>query len=102
MFRKFQLGPLIGQRTWGGLAGTLGFPTLMDGGQLTAPNLAIWTDEDGWVIENEGVANRPLPRRRWRTSSLEPLGRPGSRRRLARVPRVRTHRREMMVMNPSR
>ncbi len=56
MFRKFGLGQLVGQRTWGGLVGTLGFPTLMDGGQVTAPNLAIWTPEDGWVVENEGVA----------------------------------------------
>ena len=56
MFRKFGLGQLVGQRTWGGLVGTLGFPTLMDGGGVTAPNLAIWTPEDGWVVENEGVA----------------------------------------------
>ncbi|MBM3297318.1 MAG: peptidase S41, partial [Candidatus Aminicenantes bacterium] len=54
MFRKFGLGPLIGKRTWGGLVGTLGFPVLMDGGGVTAPNLAIWT-EDGWIVENEGV-----------------------------------------------
>ena len=54
MFRKFQLGPLVGKRTWGGLVGILGFPVLMDGGRVTAPNLAIWT-EDGWVVENEGV-----------------------------------------------
>jgi tricorn protease len=56
MFRKFELGPLVGQRTWGGLVGTLGFPPLMDGGSITAPNLAIWTDDEGWVVENEGVA----------------------------------------------
>ncbi len=54
MFRKFDLGPLVGQRTWGGLVGTLGFPILMDGGFVTAPNLAIWTD-DGWIVENVGV-----------------------------------------------
>ncbi|MFO7979492.1 MAG: PDZ domain-containing protein [Candidatus Aminicenantes bacterium] len=54
MFRKFSLGNLIGTRTWGGLVGTLGFPVLMDGGYVTAPNLAIWT-EDGWIVENEGV-----------------------------------------------
>ncbi|MBA7622021.1 Tricorn protease [subsurface metagenome] len=54
MFRKFNLGKLIGKRTWGGLVGTLGFPVLMDGGYVTAPNLAIWT-EDGWVVENVGV-----------------------------------------------
>jgi tricorn protease len=55
MFRKFKMGPLIGQRTWGGLVGILGFPVLMDGGGITAPNLAIWTPEEGWVVENEGV-----------------------------------------------
>lgn len=55
MFRKFGLGPLVGRPTWGGLVGILGFPTLMDGGTITAPNLAIWT-EKGWVVENEGVA----------------------------------------------
>ena len=54
MFRKFDLGKLIGKRTWGGLVGTLGFPVLMDGGYVSAPNLAIWT-EDGWVVENVGV-----------------------------------------------
>lgn len=54
MFRKYELGPLVGKRTWGGLVGILGFPTLMDGGSLTAPNLAIW-NEDGWIVENEGV-----------------------------------------------
>jgi tricorn protease len=55
MFRKFKLGPLIGKRTWGGLVGILGYPVLMDGGRVTAPNLAIWT-EDGWVVENQGVS----------------------------------------------
>jgi tricorn protease len=54
MFRKFKLGPLVGKRTWGGLVGILGFPVLMDGGGVTAPNLAIWT-EDGFIVENEGV-----------------------------------------------
>jgi tricorn protease len=54
MFRKLKIGPLIGKRTWGGLVGTLGFPVLMDGGGVTAPNLGIWT-EDGFVVENVGV-----------------------------------------------
>jgi tricorn protease len=54
MFRKFGLGPLIGKRTWGGLVGVLGFPVLMDGGGVSAPNFGIWT-EDGFIIENVGV-----------------------------------------------
>ncbi|HEX6097988.1 MAG TPA: PDZ domain-containing protein [Thermoanaerobaculia bacterium] len=55
MFRKLELGTLVGRRTWGGLVGTLGFPELMDGGFITAPNLAFWTEE-GFGVENEGVA----------------------------------------------
>jgi len=55
MFRKLQMGTLIGRRTWGGLVGVLGFPVLMDGGIITAPNLAIWDPQGGWVVENEGV-----------------------------------------------
>ena len=54
MFHKFKMGPLVGKRTWGGLVGTLGFPVLMDGGGVTAPNLAIFTEE-GYIVENEGV-----------------------------------------------
>jgi tricorn protease len=27
----------------------------MDGAVITAPNLAIWDAEKGWVVENEGV-----------------------------------------------
>ena len=56
MFRQSGLGPLVGKRTWGGEVGTLGFPELMDGGSVTAPNFALWSPEGGWVIENEGVA----------------------------------------------
>jgi tricorn protease len=54
MFRKFKLGKLIGKRTWGGLVGTLGFPVLMDGGVVSAPNIAIWS-KDGWIVESVGV-----------------------------------------------
>ncbi|HUW93246.1 MAG TPA: PDZ domain-containing protein [Bacteroidales bacterium] len=55
MFRKFEVGTLVGKRTWGGLVGMVGFPELMDGGGVTAPNLAIWT-KDGFIVENVGVA----------------------------------------------
>ena len=55
MFRQQKLGTLVGKRTWGGLVGVLGFPVLMDGGGVTAPNLAFWTPEDGYAVENEGV-----------------------------------------------
>jgi tricorn protease len=55
MFRRYGLGKLVGRPTWGGLVGILGYPELMDGGFVTAPNLAIWTEEDGFTVENVGV-----------------------------------------------
>lgn len=54
MFRKFKVGELVGKRTWGGLVGISGYPTLLDGGNVTAPNFAIW-NQDGFIVENEGV-----------------------------------------------
>ncbi|WP_411274882.1 PDZ domain-containing protein [Daejeonella sp.] len=55
MFKKFNVGTIVGKRTWGGLVGILGFPEFIDGGGVTAPNLAIWTN-DGFIVENVGVA----------------------------------------------
>lgn len=55
MFRQFQLGTLIGRRTWGGLVGILGTPVLMDGANWTAPNIGFWTEEEGFGIENVGI-----------------------------------------------
>jgi tricorn protease len=55
-FKRLKIGPLVGMRTWGGLVGILGFPQLMDGGAVTAPNLAFWTPEGEWEVENRGVS----------------------------------------------
>lgn len=55
LWRQNELGPMIGKRTWGGLVGVLGFPEFIDGGSVTAPNVAFW-DENGYRVENEGVA----------------------------------------------
>ncbi|HYJ47002.1 MAG TPA: PDZ domain-containing protein, partial [Pyrinomonadaceae bacterium] len=56
MFRRAQVGPLIGKRTWGGLVGIGGYPSLIDGGSVTAPHFAFYTPEGKWEIENHGVA----------------------------------------------
>jgi tricorn protease len=56
MFRRAQVGPLIGKRTWGGLVGIGGYPQLIDGGGVTAPHFAFYTPEGKWEIENHGVA----------------------------------------------
>lgn len=55
MFRRYEMGTLVGRPTWGGLVGILGFPVLMDGGMVTAPNVAIWTEDEGFTVENVGV-----------------------------------------------
>nr|WP_298995695.1 S41 family peptidase [uncultured Allomuricauda sp.] len=55
MFRRFEMGTLVGKRTWGGLVGVLGYPEFIDGGVVTAPNLAFYS-EKGFRVENEGVA----------------------------------------------
>jgi tricorn protease len=56
MFRYTKAGPLVGKRTWGGLIGVLGFPALMDGGSITAPNIRIASPTGEWIAENTGVA----------------------------------------------
>jgi tricorn protease len=56
MFKKLKIGPVIGKRTWGGLVGIFGFPPLLDGGSVTAPNLAFYNTEKQWDVENHGVA----------------------------------------------
>ena len=55
-FHHVGLGPLIGERTWGGEVGITGYPPLIDGGSVTAPSLAFFTTDGHWAIENEGVS----------------------------------------------
>jgi len=55
MFHLRKLGPMVGTRTWGGLVGTLGVPSTIDGGGITAPTLAFYDLSGKWAVENEGV-----------------------------------------------
>ncbi|HEY9283671.1 MAG TPA: PDZ domain-containing protein, partial [Pyrinomonadaceae bacterium] len=55
-FRKMKIGPLVGKRTWGGLVASFPMPQLMDGGNVTAPDAAIFGLEGEWEVENRGVA----------------------------------------------
>lgn len=54
LFRQAKLGTIVGKTTWGGLVGVLGYPQLLDGGIVTAPNVAFF-DENGFGIENVGT-----------------------------------------------
>src|SRR5713226_6517400 len=55
-FRRAKIGPLVGERTWGGLVGIYDYPQLMDGGFITAPRMAFWSPDGEWDVENHGVA----------------------------------------------
>jgi tricorn protease len=55
-FRKANLGTLVGVRTWGGLVGIGGYPTLIDGGFVTAPRYAIFGLKGDWEVEGHGIA----------------------------------------------
>jgi tricorn protease len=54
-FKRAKIGPVVGKRTWGGLVGILGFPSLIDGGGVTSPNLAFYTPDGQWEVENYGT-----------------------------------------------
>jgi tricorn protease len=55
-FRKAGLGPLVGMKTWGGLVGIGGYPSLMDGGAVMAPRWAFYGLSGDWEVENQGIA----------------------------------------------
>ncbi|WP_030615975.1 S41 family peptidase [Streptomyces achromogenes] len=54
-FKLLDLGPVVGQRTWGGVVGMTGRHRLGDGTVITVPMNAAWFDAYGWSVENRGV-----------------------------------------------
>ncbi len=56
-FRREKIGPIVGERTWGGLVGIGNGQPLRDGGFVTAPGFGFWSTDNGgeWVVENHGV-----------------------------------------------
>ena len=56
MFKQDKIGPLVGTRTWGGLVGIYGYPSLLDGGFVTSPRVAIYGLHGQWEVENHGIA----------------------------------------------
>jgi len=55
-FKAYHLGPLIGERTWGGVRGIRGDIPLIDGGFITRPEGSEYSLDSQWVVENRGVA----------------------------------------------
>jgi len=54
-FRKAGLGPLIGEKTWGGLIGYGYSPRFVDGGGFAVPGFAFVNTEGEWDVEAVGV-----------------------------------------------
>jgi tricorn protease len=54
-FRTWKLGPLIGQRTWGGAVGIMPRGPLLDGGIVSVPEFGNADAEGRWMIEGHGV-----------------------------------------------
>jgi tricorn protease len=54
-FKQYKLGPVVGERTWGGVRGIRGEIPLIDGGYVTRPEFALYSLDSKWVIENRGV-----------------------------------------------
>ena len=55
LFKQAGLGKLIGMRTWGGLVGISGNPSMIDGSGITAPTFAYYEKDGTWGIEGHGV-----------------------------------------------
>ena len=55
VFKRSELGPLIGKRTWGGVVGIYGRGRLIDGGGVNVPEAGSAGPEGEWVIEGHGV-----------------------------------------------
>ena len=69
LFRENKVGTLVGRRTWGGLVGIYNYPTLIDGGAVTAPRVAFRNLNGELDVENKGVppdVDIDLDPRMWR------------------------------------
>jgi len=55
MFKTAGLGPLIGERSWGGVVGITDHGPLMDGGGVNVPEFAYAKSDGEWAVEGHGV-----------------------------------------------
>ena len=54
-FKLMGIGPLVGQRTWGGVIGIWARHRLVDGSITTQPEFSFWFRDVGWGVENYGT-----------------------------------------------
>ena len=55
LFHRYDIGKLVGTRSWGGVRGIRGNWQMMDGGYVTIPEDALYTLDSQWALENHGV-----------------------------------------------
>ena len=55
LFKHNKLGEVIGTRTWGGLVGISGNPSLMDGGTIAVPTFGFYESDGTWGVEGHGI-----------------------------------------------
>lgn len=56
MFKKEEIGPLVGTQTWGGLVGTWDTPHFVDGGYMIAPRGGFYNLDGEWDVEGIGIS----------------------------------------------
>ncbi len=55
-FKKYKMGKVIGQRSWGGVVGIRGSLPFVDGGTLNKPEFSRYdTEGNEWILEGHGV-----------------------------------------------
>jgi tricorn protease len=54
-FKLYELGTLVGMRTWGGVIGINPYHRLVDGTTTTQPEFSFWFSDVGWQVENYGT-----------------------------------------------
>jgi tricorn protease len=54
-FKLLGLGPLVGERTWGGVIGIEPQAALVDGTVTSQPEYSFWFKDVGWGVENYGT-----------------------------------------------
>lgn len=54
-FKFYDLGPIIGKRSWGGVIGIRGSLPFIDGGYLYKPEFANFGSSGEWVLEGVGM-----------------------------------------------
>ncbi len=54
-FKRLQLGPVIGKRSWGGVIGIYGTLPLLDGSDVRKPEVANFSPDGKWILEDVGM-----------------------------------------------